>query len=357
MLFTPLTSFRRQPSAIIGLIVLILGLLANCASAATKIRNGADPTVLKIDNVWYSAESAGGGVWVREASSIVGLGDANVIRTKVWSDTAGRGDVWAPEITKEGSKTYIYFTAGKSAAHRMYVISADTPRGTYSKELQLNLAGDTFAIDGAYFKFEGQGWFVWSGQPDSSNSEQNLYISKMNSPIEATGERYIISQPREPWEQTGAERINEGPEVIVDPNGQLHIVYSSNASWMSKYCLADLRLRKGGNPTNVWDWYKSNGCLFGSHQEWMMNGWDATLQVDGPGHHTFALPNGDINQSPGGTSRIPFVFHAVSKGTPYSWEARAWFSGSFVWWSQTTYSRGNSPGPATDTGYSFKFFE
>jgi len=88
-----------------------------------------------------------------------------------------------------------------------------------------------------------------------------------------------------------------------------------------------------------------------------MPGWDATLYIDGPGHHTFALPDGDVNQSPGGTSRIPFVFHAVDKGTEYSWNNRNWYTGTFVWWSQTTYSRSNSPGAASDTGYSFKFFE
>ncbi|MFD5801539.1 hypothetical protein [Streptomyces sp. NPDC127020] len=44
-----------------------------------------------------------------------------------------------------------------------------------------------------------------------------------------------------------------------------------------RYGFADLRLWAGGDPTYVWDWYKSNGCLFGLHRvvgpitvwEWM----------------------------------------------------------------------------------------
>ena len=89
----------------------------------------------------------------------------------------------------------------------------------------------------------------------------------------------------------------------------------------------------------------------------MMRGWDATLFIDGPGHHTFALPEGSVEKSPGGGNHIPFVFHGVQKGTPYSWENRAWFTGSFVWWGSTTYSRANVPGDERNTGYSFKFFE
>lgn len=359
-MLTPTSLFRRHSAAILMAMVAMLCLFSDLASAATKIRNGADPTIMKVGNTYYSAESAGGGIYVRASSTILGLGASDVQRVKVWSDTAGRGDVWAPEITTDAGRTYIYFSAGKSALHRMYVISAASPLGTYGTEQKLNLPDDRWAIDGLLLNYNNQRYFVWSGWASENNNEdeQNLYLCKMNSPTEATGKRFIISQPREGWERVdGSPYINEGPEAIIDPNGQLHIVYSANGSWGTKYCLADLRLRKGGDPTYVWDWYKSNGCLFGSHQNNMMKGWDATVQIDGPGHHTFALTDGNTGKSPGGSSKIPFVFHGVPKGTKYSWGARQWFTGSFVWWSKTTYSRGNSPGAAEDSGYSFKFFE
>ena len=263
-MLTPVMLFRRHSAAILLAMVAMLCLLVDSTAAATKIRGGADPTIMKVGSTYYSAESAGGGIYVRAASTLVGLGASDVQRKKVWSDTAGRGDVWAPEITTDGGKTYIYFTSGKSADHRMYAISADTPLGTYSAEKKLALPDDQWAIDGTMFTFQGQRWFVWSGWATSTSDEQTLYICRMNSPTEPTGKRYVISQPRESWEQvSGKPLINEGPEAIVDPNGQLHIVYSANGSWGSKYCLADLRLRKDGDPTNVWDWYKSNGCLFG----------------------------------------------------------------------------------------------
>ena len=264
----------------------------------------------------FSVESAEeGGIYVREAATMDELGGGE--RTKVWTDT-GMGEVWAPEIMSEGGRTYIYFAAGKGAAHRMYgmyifvafyisskvtqsvrfmyntasnlciVISSDSPRGQYSNAQKLNLPDDKWAIDGIYFRYNGQGWFAWSGWKDDPDRVQRIYLCRMSSPTQPTGPRYIISEPREQFElintaDAKADKINEGPQAIVDPEGRLHIVYSVNHSWEDQYCLAELRLKAGGDPTKVWDWYKSNGCLFGSNQATMMKGWDATQWINGPG--------------------------------------------------------------------------
>ncbi|WKX15927.2 hydrolase [Streptomyces sp. NL15-2K] len=165
-------------------------------------------------------------------------------------------------------------------------------------------------------------------------------------------------QPRESWEKVaGNPFVNEAPQPIKDPSGQLHIAYSANGSWSDQYCLADLRLKKDGDPTNVWNWYKSNGCLFGSNRDSMMDGWDPTLYANGPGSHSFVLVDGDIDTSPPAGPKFPLMFHAVRKGTPYSWGNRMWHTGTFTWWGDTTYSRANVPGANTDKGWSLKFFE
>ncbi|MGW8983857.1 glycoside hydrolase family 43 protein [Streptomyces parvus] len=321
----------------------------------TSLR-AADPSVLRVGSTYVGVQSTGGGIVVRQASSTDGLATAPA--RQVWADSRGRGEVWAPEIVMDGGRYYIYFTAGVGAAHRMFVISSASPDSGYGAETQLALPDDKWAIDGTLFTFEGQRWFVWSGWAGDTNVEQNLYIARMSSPTQPTGARYVISQPRESWERVvGKPFINESPEAIKDPNGQLHIAYSANGSWSEQYCLADLRLRKGGDPTYVWDWYKSNGCLFGSNRATMMAGWDPTLYVNGPGHHTFVLLHGDINTSPPAGPKFPSMYHAVAKGTPYSWANRHWYTGTFAWWGNTTYSRANVPGPNTDTGWSLKFFE
>ncbi|WP_093713655.1 glycoside hydrolase family 43 protein [Actinacidiphila alni] len=317
---------------------------------------GADPSVIKVGTTYIAVKSAQGGIIVRQSSTLSGVASATA--KKVWSDTAGRGEVWAPEIVVDGGRYYIYFTAGTGAAHRMYVISSASADSGYGAAVKLALPDDKWAIDGNLFTFNGQRWFVWSGWAGDTNVEQNLYLARMSSPTTPTGARFIISQPRESWERVvGNPYINEAPAAIKDPNGQLHIVYSANGSWSDQYCMADLRLRAGGDPTYVWDWYKSNGCLFGSHAATMMSGWDPTLYVNGPGSHSFVLPNGDINSSPPSGNRFPTMFHAVPKGTAYSWSNRVWYTGTAVWWGSTTYTRANVPGATSNTGYGLKFFE
>ncbi|WP_433211882.1 glycoside hydrolase family 43 protein [Dactylosporangium sp. CS-047395] len=341
-----------------GLAVLVLvGSLAavGTANAGVTTLGGADPSVIKVNGLYVAAKSVDGGIAIRTATTLAGI--ASAPKKQVWKDT-GLGEVWAPEIVYYDGRYRVYFSAGTGSAHRMYHISSTSPDTGYSAATKVALPNDKWAIDGAPFTFQGQRWFVWSGWAGDTNVEQNLYIARMSSPTAGTGARYVISQPREAWERTvGNPFINEGPEPILDPNGQLHITYSANGSWSNKYCIADLRLRAGGDPTYVWDWYKSNGCLFGSYQPNMMAGWDATLYVDGPGHHTFVLERGDIATSPPAGNRFPTMFHAVAKGTPYSWSARYWYIGSAVWWGNVTYRRVNVPGPTTDTGFGLKFFE
>ncbi|NOK15543.1 glycoside hydrolase family 43 protein [Corallococcus carmarthensis] len=323
--------------------------------ARLSLKN-ADPTILRVDSTYISAESDGARLYVRTASSVDAL--AGAARQQVWGNPNGLGEVWAPEIVRDGSTYVIYFAAGTGNGHRMYAITSQSPNTGYSAAVRMALPGDKWAIDGTAFTYRGQRWFVWSGWEGDANGEQTLFIARMSNPTTITGGRFVISQPREWWEKVDVNpptRVNEGPEAIIDPSGQLHVVYSANGSWDTNYCLADLRLRLDGDPTYVWDWFKSNGCLFGSRRDIMMSGWDPTLSAKGVGHHTFVLLNGDINTSPPAGPRFPLAYHGVPNGdfpNPF-WSGRYWYSGSFQWWGNITYTRGS----LSNTGWSLKFYE
>jgi GH43 family beta-xylosidase len=330
--------------------------LATSAQAAKLPIRNADPTVIRVGSTYISAETDGSHLYVRTAASVDGLGSA--ARQQVFANPSNMAEVWAPELIYSGGTYYIYFTAGAGNAHRMYVIQSKSPASGYSAAASLALPDNKWAIDGTAFIYKNQWYFVWSGWVGDSNGEQTLFLARMTSPTQVTGARYVISQPRETWEQVDINpptRVNEGPEAIIDPNGQLHIVYSANGSWDVNYCLADLRLKAGGDPTYVWDWYKSNGCLFGANGATLMKGWDPTLYAKGVGHHSFVLLNGDPNTSPPAGPTFPLAYHGVPKSDNPSdfWGDRYWYSGTFQWWGNITYPRGSD----SNTGWSLKFYE
>ncbi|ATB33677.1 glycoside hydrolase family 43 protein [Melittangium boletus] len=320
-----------------------------------NIRN-ADPTVIRVDSTYISAEVEGGRLYVRTAPSVDAL--AGAARQLVWSNPSGWPEVWAPQLIKAGDTYYMYFTAGAGAAHRMYVIQSKSPTSGWSAAQRMALPDDKWAIDGTAFNYRGQWYFVWSGWVGNTDGEQTLFLARMSNPTTVTGARYVISQPREAFEKVEPNppcRVNEGPEIIIDPAGQLHVVYSANGSWGESYCLADLRLKLNGDPTYVWDWFKSNGCLFGANRATIMAGWDPTLYAKGVGHHSFVLLNGDPNTSPPAGPTFPLAYHGVAKNEYPSdfWGARHWYSGSFQWWGNITYTRGSE----RNTGWSLKFYE
>ncbi|WP_239153080.1 family 43 glycosylhydrolase [Virgisporangium aurantiacum] len=317
----------------------------------------ADPSVIRVGNTYYSVESFGGAIWSRTASSNAGLLTATP--KMIWRDP-GLGAIWAPELVKLDGRYYVYFSARPDDGHRMYVISSASPDTGYGTEQKLNLPEDRWAIDGTAFTYDNQLWFTWSGWAEKVNDEQNIYIARMSDPTTPTGARYLISQPREPWERVAATDtplINEAPEPIKDPNGQLHITYSANGSWGENYCIGDLRLKAGGDPTYVWDWYKSNGCLMGSNRGAMLGTWPVNQSINGPGHHSFVLLDGDIDTSPPAGQKFPLMYHGVPKGTTYNWENRRWQAGAFGFYPNITYGRANVPGDNMNTGYSLGFFE
>jgi GH43 family beta-xylosidase len=320
------------------------------AQAKSPILKGADPSVIRDGAMYYAVKSGGNHITVRAVPTLSALDEAP--DKKIWGN---KPNVWAPEIMKADDIYYVYFAAGEGLDKRMFVIASRQPDQGYSAPKRMSLPDDKWAIDGLPLRYKGQWWFVWSGWAGDEKLEQNLYIARMSDPLAVTGERHLISQPREGWERSvGNPYINEGPQPIADPDGQLHIVYSANGSWSSDYCLADLRLRAGGDPANRLDWYKSGGCLFGAKQKLMAPGVKPVPGLKGVGHHGFVLPAGDINASPAADTQAPFIYHGVPADLPMNWANRYWYSGSMTWQAGVRYCRNEND---CSTGWSLHFHE
>jgi GH43 family beta-xylosidase len=318
--------------------------------------SGADPSVIQTADGYVSVESRGGRrIMVRVAPDLAGLATAKPQR--IWSDPEQLGAVWAPEILFRNGQYEVYFTAGVDEFHRMYVIKSDQPAADYGEATEIVLPDDKWAIDGLPFTYQGADYFIWSGWQGDTDVQQDLFIAAMNEDDEIISPRAAIATPDDAWENIAGETpsINEGPQPILDPAGQLHIVYSANGSWGENYCLSDLRLIVGGDPLVAEDWRESNGCLFGANPATLADGGTLAEEAKGVGHHSFVLPDGALEQPADPSQPIAFIYHGVPAAQEPAnfWEAREWYVGSAQWVPDIVYGSGQ----LGDTGWSLKFSE
>ncbi|WP_231390045.1 family 43 glycosylhydrolase [Sphingobacterium pedocola] len=260
---------------------------------------GPDPWVIQKNGIYYYTYTQGSKLVILETKKLSELASSQ--RYDVWTPPGGQmysKNLWAPELHEIDGKWYFYFAAddGTNANHRMYVVENSSPtpiEGNWEFKGKISDPTDMWAIDGTVLQHEGQMYMIWSGG-NAGAAPQNLYIAKMSNPWTISGEKVMISQPDFAWEKNGSA-INEGPQVLINPQGRVYIVYSGSGYWSDGYCLGELALRDGGDPMNPAHWKKKVHPVFAVRSE---------SSAFGPGHNGFF-------KSPDGTEDW-IIYHARS---------------------------------------------
>ncbi len=285
---------------------------------------GADPWVTQKNGKYYFTYTQGSKLVLYETDRISELALAK--SHDAWippSGTAYSKNLWAPELHEINGKWYIYFSAdnGSNANHRMYVVensNANPMEGDWVFKGKVGDSSNQWAIDGSILHHEGQMYMLWSGG-NAGAPPQNIYIARMSNPWTIVGEKVSIATPTYPWEKFG-NPINEGPQILHNPAGEVVVVYSGSGYWVDNYCLGLLRLANGGDPMNPADWTKKSEPVFSMLAE---------SGAYGPGHNGFfqspdgsedwiiyharSMPNGGDNN--GRNARIQ-AFDWLADGTP-----------------------------------------
>ena len=279
------------------------------------IADGADPWVLKKDNVYYSCGSGPRGIYVSKSTKLTQPGE----RVWVWQSPANgwnKSNIWAPEIHFLNGKWYIYYAAGKEAGspfihQRSGVLESvsNNPFGPYHDKGML-YTGDNisdpasvkWAIDLSPFRMNGQLYAVWSGWEENATTDrtkQHLYLARMSNPWTISSNRVKISSPTEEWETGGELDLNEGPELLRKKE-KAFIIYSCRESWLTEYRLAQLSLSDTTlNPMQPENWIKFGPVFQGN------------FQVYGVGHCSFT-------KSPDNTE--DWIFYHTKKTTTPGWQ-------------------------------------
>lgn len=241
------------------------------ASKPIFVRTGADPWILEFRGkyIWSCSNNATRRIVLSIGDSPDKPGPPRAVWTAPETGPLSR-ELWAPEIHFIDGRFYIYFAAddGQNKNHRTYVLVSenDDPFSEYRVEGPLYTGDDPdgktnsrWAIDATVFERRGRRYLIWSGWEDDRDV-QYLYAAPMKSPTETAGPRVKLCDNADfLWERVeerlGTRGLNEGPEIVVAPNGRTFVSYSCGASWLPTYKVALLEL-VGDDPLDPAAWRK-----------------------------------------------------------------------------------------------------
>jgi len=260
--------------------------------------SGPDPWVLRVGKTYYFMVTRGNRLTIRKTTDITKVAAAQEVT--VWTPPANGPNarsIWAPELHQIAGKWFIYYTAASSAhddnLHRgIFVLENDGPdptRGTWIDRGRVNTRFS--AIDATIFKYRNRTYFVYSVQ---LGAESRLAIAELKNPWTLAAPEVVISKPNFLWEKQ-IYAINEAPEFLLGPKGDLFITYSASACTSDEYAIGLLSAPPGANPLNPRAWSKSPDAVVSKAP---------AVAVFGPGHNGFFT-------SPDGKQHW-MVFHANS---------------------------------------------
>lgn len=302
-------------------------LATSTASLSARFTNpvlpsGPDPWVTRVGKTYYLMVTRGDKLTIRKTNDITRVAEAPEVT--VWTPPVtgpNARSIWAPELHRIGSKWFIYYTAADSGhddnLHRSIFVlenaGSDPTQGRWIDRGRVNTRHS--AIDATIFSYRHKAYFVYSLQ---LGSESWLAIAQLRTPWRLEGPEVVIARPTKSWERE-IYPINEAPEFVLGPKGDLFLTYSASACTSDEYAIGLLSAPAGSNPMDPRVWAKSPSPAVRKAPE---------VAVFGPGHNGFfTSPDGKqhwmvFHANPGpsmgctsnrGTWIEPFTFNANGK--------------------------------------------
>ncbi|WP_239807109.1 family 43 glycosylhydrolase [Croceicoccus hydrothermalis] len=252
------------------------------------VKNRADAQIFRHeDGMYYMTGSVPeyDRLVLRRASTIAGLADAE--ERVLWRHAESgplSGFIWAPEMHQIDGRWYFYFAAGPSGGGedvfriRTYVAqcdSADPMSGNWTIAGEFKTPWDSFNLDSTIFQHRGTRYFVWAQREPGIETNSNMYIAPLATPLTLAAPAARLTVPTLDWEIRGF-KVNEAAAVL-ERNGRLFMTYSASAT-DDRYCLGLLTADADANIMDPRAWTKSSDPVFVTN---------VSTSVYGPGHNSF----------------------------------------------------------------------
>lgn len=259
--------------------VLILPALLSVAQAQQLVLPGdnPDPSVVKIgDTYWASATTSNWGpVYpLFRSKDLVNWKASGVIFNVPpdWSDYY----FWAPEISYENGKVYIYYSAHKKNGNLCVgVASADKPEGPYKDHGPL-ICQEAGSIDAFPMRDEnGKLYLIWKEDANSVGKPTPIWISEMNEERTALiGEKKELFRNTEPWEANLVEGVS-----MIRHGGYFYAFYAA-AGCCGTGCTYKSGVARAKSLLGPWEKYDKNPILVDG-PEWKCPGHGTPVEKDG----------------------------------------------------------------------------
>ena len=236
-----------------------------------------DPSVVKIgDRYWASATTSN---WfpaypLLHSKDLVTWTSAGNIFTKMpeWADYY----FWAPEMTYENGKVYVYYSAHKKNGNLcLAVASADKPEGPYT-DLGPIMCQEVGSIDGFPMRDEnGKLHLIWKEDANSVNKPTPIWIMEMKEDRTGLiGEKKELFRNDQPWEGN----LVEGVSMIR--HGEYFYAFYAAAGCCGTGCTYTTGIARSKRLTGPWEKYAKNPVLT-QDEEWKCPGHGTPVEKDG----------------------------------------------------------------------------
>ncbi|RAJ92645.1 beta-xylosidase [Larkinella arboricola] len=263
----------------VAFIVLFthLSILSAWSQPAVMPGDYPDPSVTKVGNTYWASATTSN--WfpaypLLKSSDLVNWQTVGNIFTKVpdWADYY----FWAPEITEEKGKIYVYYTAHKKGGNLcVAVASADRPEGPYRDHGPLVGQPDG-SIDGFPMRDEnGQLYLIWKEDGNSVRQPTPIWAQPMNEERTAlTGEKKELFRNDTPWENNLVEGV-----AMVKHGGYFYAIYAG-AGCCGTGCTYATGVARAKSLLGPWEKYAQNPVLT-DEGSWRCPGHGTAIEKDG----------------------------------------------------------------------------
>lgn len=259
--------------------VAFISCLFFCADAQRLVLPGdhPDPSVVKIgDTYWASATSSN---WM-PAFPLLQSNDLINWKTvgRVFKVLPSWADYyfWAPEISYDGGKVYVYYAAHKKGGNLCVgVASADRPEGPYKDHGPLVCQTDG-SIDAFPVRDEnGRLCLIWKEDGNSAGRPTPIWMQEINeSRTSLVGEKKELFRNDAPWE--GA--LVEG--VSLTKHGNYYYAFYAAAGCCGNACTYQTGIARARTLQGPWEKYAGNPVLKAGG-DWKCPGHGTVVEKDG----------------------------------------------------------------------------